>query len=103
MVEGKIAAREELQSVIDRFIEIENDHLNLDEFRRPLESIALALDNIERLGLGYIASELIIGLATDFLSFIKGQYWWYRESNTETDIDDLDDRLGELLHSMMRY
>lgn len=100
MVEGKKTVREELQSVIDRFIEIEDEHYNLDDFRRPLETVAQALDNATQSDINEHSSELISGLAADFVNFIQGQFWWYRESNPTEDMEDLNDRLVELLDSM---
>jgi len=98
--EGKKTLREKFQSVIEAFKAIEDEHYDLDAFRRPLEYIAQALDNTTQSDINEHSSELIIGLAARFLSFIQSQFYWYREANFEDDIDALNDRLLELEDSM---
>ena len=86
--------------IIDKMKSLESDYHNLDDFRRPLETIAQALDNTTQSDIGEHSKELIIGLAKDFLGFVQGQFYWYREANYDETMESLNDSLIELRQSL---
>ena len=86
--------------VIDKMKSLESDYHNLDDFRRPLETIAQALDNSTQSDIGEHSRELIAGLVDSFLGFVQGQFYWYREANYDEAMDALNDDLIELRHSL---